>query len=444
MSPPGESHAQMTRPSGAPSRPRVSLRGVAALFLERQHLRRPRADAFSSSRVLRLVSDAGGLQIDSINVIDRAHYLTMWSRFGAYDRQAFDRLVYHRRALFEYWAHAACFVPTGHFTSWRRAMLDYHTRSRGWARWLKKNRSTLAAVEQAIRDGGPLGSADFTDPRRRRGAAGGWNWKPTTHALDYLWMSGRTLVHSRRHFQKRFDLAERLMPEAVARAPLDAEAFQRWHLRQSLRAMGAATESDLKMYLTFPRVGVKERRRWLDRLLESGEVREIVVEGSEGLSPAHWYALAEDVPALSASSRRPNGSTGTTLLAPFDSFLWHRDRTLRLFGFRYTIEVYTPGHKRTHGYYTLPILHDGQLIGRADPKIHRSEHRLEIKAVHFEPWFARGSKPPAASWGAVDRDAALAGLADAFRSLATFVGADTVTLGRVTPTALRAPLRKLI
>src|SRR5262245_27802078 len=132
----------------ARSIPCVPLRGVAALFLERQHLRRPRANVFSDSRVVQFVTDVGGLQIDSINVIDRAHYLTVWSRFGAYDRTGFDRLVYDQRALFEYWAHAACFVPTAHFQSWRRAMLDYHTRSRGWARWLKKNRSTLAVVEQ--------------------------------------------------------------------------------------------------------------------------------------------------------------------------------------------------------------------------------------------------------------------------------------------------------
>ena len=107
-----------------------------------------------------------------------------------------------------------------------------------------------------------------------------------------------------------------------------------------------------------------------------------------------WYALAEDLPALAAAGRRRIAAEGTTLLAPFDSFLWHRERTHRLFGFRYTIEVYTPGHKRTHGYYTLPIFHDGQLIGRIDPKIHRAERRLEIKGVHFEPWFARGAEPP--------------------------------------------------
>jgi uncharacterized protein len=417
------------------------LRAVAALFLERQHLRRPRRQDFSPARVARLTADTGGLQLDSINVLDRAHYLTVWSRFGAYDKRALDRLVYRRRALFEYWAHAACLVPTAHFASWRRAMLDYHTRSRGWARWLKKNRRTLQVVEEAIRAGGPLGSGDFSHRRRPRGEAGWWNWKPTTHALDYLWMCGRTLVHSRQHFQKRFDLAERLMPEALTREPLAGPDFHRWHLCQSLHAMGAATELDLRMYLTFPRVGAAERRRWLARLIETGEVREIAVEPASSASRVRWYALAEDLPALARAARRRVASEGSTLLSPFDSFLWHRERAHRLFGFEYRIEVYTPGHQRTHGYYTLPIFHDGQLIGRVDPKLHRAERRLEVKRVHFERWFARGARPPAAQWGALDQDAALAGLADSLRSLATFVGADTVSLGRVAPSSLRTPLR---
>jgi len=290
--------------------PRFPLEAVAALFLERQHLRRPRAVSFSSRRLVRLAADTGGLQIDSINVIDRAHYLTVWSRFGVYDRRALDRLTYGRRQLFEYWAHAACFVATDHFPSWRRAMLDYHTRSRGWARWLRKNRATLASVERAIASGGPLGSADFAH-RRRPGESGWWNWKPAAHALDYLWMSGRTLVHSRKNFQKRFDLAERLMPEALAAAPLTAEGFQRWHLRRSFHAMGAATEADLRMYLTFPRVGAGERRRWLRHLLDAGEVVPIHVEGPAGReSRATWYALADDLSALAAAGRRREAARG--------------------------------------------------------------------------------------------------------------------------------------
>jgi uncharacterized protein YcaQ len=415
----------------------VPLRAVAALFVERQHLREPRRRRFSAARVARLAEDTGGLQVDSINVVERAHYLTVWSRFGAYERRALDRLVYERRALFEYWAHAACLVSAAHFPPWRRAMLDYSTRSRGWSDWLQNNRAVLRAVDRAIRAGGPLGSADFAH-RRPAARQGWWNWKPTTHALDYLWMSGRLLVHSRANFQKRFDLAERVMPDAVARAALGREEFQRWHLRTSLRALGAATEADLRMYLTFPRVDASERRRWLAALVATGEVRQIGV----GDADAPWFVLAEDLPALEAAARRPVASRGTTLLSPFDSFLWHRERTRRLFGFSYRIEVYTPGPDRIHGYYTLPIFHDGQLIGRLDPKLHRSERRLEIRNVHLEPWFAAGRPAPTVSWGTVDRDAALAGVGEALRSLATFVGADEISVGRVSPAELGTALRR--
>jgi uncharacterized protein YcaQ len=132
------------------------------------------------------------------------------------------------------------------------------------------------------------------------------------------------------------------------------------------------------------------------------------------------------------------------MLAPFDSFLWHRDRTTRLFGFDYRIEVYTPGHKRVHGYYVLPLLHDGQLIGRLDAKTHRAEGRLEAKRIHFEAWFARGLAPPAASWGNVNRDAATRGVAEALHALAEFVGADRVSLGDVVPKALALPMKRAL
>jgi hypothetical protein len=420
--------------------PAFSRSAAAALFLERQHLVRPRARGLTASSLVSFVEDVGGLQLDTINVVERAHNLTLWSRFGPYDRAALDRLAYGRRLLFEYWAHAACLVPTSHYPAWRRAMLDYSVRSRAWGAWLRKNRRVLGEVEAAIAASGPLGSGDF-EHRRRAGARGGWwDWKPAAHALDYLWMSGRTLVHSRTHFRKLFDLAERVMPEPVSREPLGREAFARWHLRQSLHAQGAATEADLRMYLTFPRTPAGDRRRALRAALAAGEVVEVGVDGERD----RWLALAEDLPALAAAGRRRRPAVGTTLLSPFDSFLWHRDRTRRLFGFDYKIEVYTPGHARRHGYYSLPILHDGQLVGRLDPKTHRAERRLEVKAVHFEPWFAKADAPPVARWTAVDRDEALAGVGEALRSLARFVGADDVTLGPVTPSALGPPLRRAV
>src|SRR5881296_570392 len=413
--------------------PVVPLRAVTTLFLQRQHLARPRAATITPRRLGRFVEDVGGLQVDSINVLDRAHYLTVWSRFGPYDRAWLDRLVYRRRLLFEYWAHAACLVPTSALPWWRRAMLDYRSRHTGWSGWLRRNAKVLSAVQAAVRANGPMANADF---ERRRPAGGGWwSWRPAQHALHHLWMTGALAIHSRQHFQKRYDLLERAMPDALAIEQVSSEEFQRWHLERSLHAMGAATELDLARYLTFPRFKPRTRRAALGSMLERGEVTEIEVEGT----PGRWLALTRDLPALARAGRAPAPSIGTTLLSPFDSLLWHRGRAARVFGFDYRIEVYTPGPKRVHGYYVLPILHHGHLIGRLDAKAHRVERRLEVRHVHFEPWIASAQVSPA-GWGRVDQDEALAGLAEALGSLAAFVGAAEVEIGRVTPRRLRAPL----
>ncbi|HUK64082.1 MAG TPA: crosslink repair DNA glycosylase YcaQ family protein, partial [Dongiaceae bacterium] len=350
------------------------------MFIERQWLDRPRGRRLDAASLGEFTERTGGLQIDSINVLDRAHYLTAWSRFDAYDRAQLDSIVYRDGVVFEYWSHAACFVPRSHAPYWRRTMVDYRRQHTGWSRWLRKNGPLLRRVEETIRASGPLGNIDFRQPRPS-GGSGWWGWKPATHALHYLWMSGRLLVRERVHFQKRFDLAERVFPELVSLEPRPWPEFLRWHVRQSLAAMGAATETDLRMYLSFPRLPVAQRRAALKEMLGTGEVVPVAVEGGD----SSWFALAEDLPALAAAGRRRGAARGTTLLSPFDSFLWHRERVKTLFGYDYRIEVYTPGHKRVHGYYSLPLYHDGQLIGRVDAKNHRGEGRLEVRHVHFEP-----------------------------------------------------------
>jgi uncharacterized protein len=419
------------------SRPVFPLSAVAALFLERQHLARPRARGLTPGRLVRFVEDVGGLQLDSINVLDRAHYLTVWSRFGPYDRARLDRLAYRRRLLFEYWAHAACLVPASTLPWWRRAMLDYRVRHTGWSRWLRRNARVLGTVTDAIRANGPMSNGDFEGPRRGAGRGGWWDWQPVQHALHYLWMTGALAIASRRNFQKRYDLLERAMPGVLGLEPVSSEEFRRWHLQRSLHAMGAATETDLSRYLTFPRFAPGARRAALARMRERGEVTEVDVEGV----PGRWLALTRDLPALARAGRRRAAARGTTLLSPFDSLLWHRDRVSRLFGFDYRIEVYTPQTERVHGYYTLPVLHDGHLVGRVDAKNHRAERRLEVRGVHLEGWFAGGAAPPGVR-DALDPDAALAGLAEALGSLASFAGADRVILGRVAPRRLRAPLAR--
>jgi uncharacterized protein len=421
----------------------VSLRAIAALFIARQHLERPRTRRLTATSLARFAHDAGGIQVDTINVLDRAHYLTAWSRFGVYDHATFDRLVYRRRVLFEYWAHAACLVPTADFPNWRRTMLDYRSTYIGWKGFFKKHPKTLREVEDAITAGGPLANVDFVHVRPA-GAARWWNWKPAMHALHHLWMTGRLLVHSRSHFQKQYDLAERVMPAALALEPPSRDEFRRWHVRRSLHAMGAATDQDLHWYLTYPRIRATERRRTVEAMLRTGEVLELAVQRDDAQKKARWLMLAEDAGALAAAARRRTPARGTTLLSPFDSFLWYRERTSRLFGFDYRIEVYTPGEKRVHGYYSLPIYHDGHLIGRLDAKNHRAEKRIEVKSVHFEKWFVAGAPAPHAHADArpLDVDAALAGIADALASLAAFLLAERVTLGRVFPAALTAPLRR--
>ena len=282
-----------------------------------------------------------------------------------------------------------------------------------------------------------MANGDFAGRRPAGEGAGWWNWRPAQHALHYLWMTGAVTIHSRRHFQKRFDLLERALGAAGAVEPVSSREFLRWHLERSLHAMGAATETDLSRYLTFPRFAPGDRRKALSALLEESNAVEVELEGSS----VRWLALARDLPALTRAGRaRPRG---TTLLSPFDSLLWHRERVARLFGFDYRIEVYTPGPQRVHGYYTLPILHDGHFIGRVDAKTDRAGRRLDVRHVHFEPWFKDGAAP-AAGGDRVDQDGALAGLAEALRSLATFVNAADIRLHRVTPNRLRTPLARAL
>jgi uncharacterized protein YcaQ len=418
------------------TRPSVSRRAVAALFLARQWLDKPRGRKLTARTLGRFASATCGVQIDSVNVLDRAHHVTLWSRFGEYDRAALERLIYRRRVLFEYLSHVACFVPTDDLPIWRAFMDEVPERFRKRLHYPGTEQPLVDAVEQAIAERGPLGNADFERPKHMGKGGGWWTWKPATHALDYLWKAGRIGVHSRRHFHKRFATMSAVLAQAATVTPLPIEEARRQRVLRSLAAMGAAAQDDLHAYWTWPRWFAVDMRTVLAGLVREGLVSEVAVEGQR--SP--WFARTADLAALQSADRRRAPSTGTTLLAPFDSFLWHRDRALRLWGYHYRIEIYVPGHLRSHGYYSLPVLHDGQLVGRVDAKTHREAGVLEAKHVHLEPWLAKGEAPPRAHWGAVDRDAALVGIAGALRSLARHVGCGSVKLGRVTPVRLRAPV----
>jgi uncharacterized protein YcaQ len=421
------------------SAPTVSRRAVAALFLERQWLDKPRGRKLTGATLADFATRTCGVQIDSVNVVDRAHQLTLWSRFGGYDRTKLDRLIYEDRVLFEYLTHVACFVDARDLPLHKAIMIDtpnrFERRHRGW---LKKQRAMIEEVDRTIAERGPLGNADFAAPKKPGERGGWWSWRPSTHALDYLLKAGRIAVHSRVHFHKRYASAPAVLPMLEGTAALTLEGAHRERMTRSLAALGAASMLDLRAYWTWPMWPMPEQRQMLKRLLDEGVVTELKVEGEK--SP--WYALASDLKALAAAGRKRAGSTGTTLLSPFDSFLWHRERVHGLWHYFYRIEIYVPGPKRQHGYYSLPVLHDGQLVGRVDLKTHRERGVLEARHAHFEPWFAAGKAPPGVSWGAIDRDEALAGLGEALCSLACHVGVERVALARTTPAKLKSALAR--
>jgi uncharacterized protein YcaQ len=360
---------------------------------------------------------AGALQLDTINVVDRAHYLTLWSRYGAYDRTKLDRWVYRDRIAYEYWGHEASILPISHLPLGRRRMRRFPPKSWSGKSWWSVYSTSTASkrrVLKRLREEGPLESADFErtdehfdDPRLLGGAMP--VPKEDKRSLKLLWHDGRVAVRERRHFRCVYDLAERVYPDGDAATPTEFE--DSW-LLIGLAGNGIASERHLLNYWTAPKLGAETRRRVIARNLKKGRVVEVRVDGVRG----PCYALPEHLDGIEAVP----APKGTTLLCPFDSLLWRRERVEELLDFRYRIEIYVPPAKRQYGYYVLPILHDGRLVGRLDPKLHRDRGLLEIKSLHLEDGFDGDSR-------------FVAGLRGSLASLAEFVGADDLQLPRKLP-----------
>ncbi len=443
--------------------PRVPLEAVRRLWLHRQGLAVPRGEVRLRKRsFVEHLERTGGLQLDSVNVVERAHALTLWSRFGAFDRRTVDRWVYRDRAAFDYWAHEACLVPASHLPFARRRMkrIPELWKGRSWWKHYDTSAGSRRRVLGRLRDEGPLESADFERAADEPTVQGpGWGAalpKEDKRTLTLLWHSGRIGVAGRRHFRRVFDLAERVYPEGGAATRVqEADAW----LLHGLSGQGAAPERHLTGYLTAPGLKAPDRRRVLERNLRAGRVVELRVDEagdasdaasagrarggarsrratSSGASAAvrpgeRWFALPEHLELLASDDALPP-ARGTTLLSPFDSFLWQRDRAEELLGFRYRVEIYVPEAKREHGYYVLPVLHEGRLVGRLDPKLHRDRGVLEIRRLAMEPGAPTGRGVAAK---ALER-----GLRDAVHDLADFVGATSVEAAREVPAAWRRVL----
>ena len=330
-------------------------------------------------RLRKLVDALGVVQIDSVNVLARSHYLPPFARLGAYPREMLEQEAWGKKAsLFEYWGHEASFLPLASqpLFRWRMDRARSGETWTGLATFGRERRNYIDAVLARIDREGPVTGGDFADAPRQ---AGWWNWSHGKRALEWLFWAGFITTRTRRGFERVYDLTERVIPPAILNipTPTDAEA-QRALLRISSRAMGVATDGDLRDYFRLPVAGFKDR---MAELVEAGELLPVSVEG--------WNRPAY----LARDAREPRHVSGAALLSPFDNLIWRRERTERLFGLRYRIEIYTPAHKREYGYYVLPYLLGDTLAARVDLKADRQAGVLRVQAAHLEPGAPEDTAP---------------------------------------------------
>jgi uncharacterized protein YcaQ len=389
----------------------AEARGAA---IAAQGMGRPRPNGRINARHLRrTINDVGLLQLDSVNVLCRSHYLSLFSRLGPYRRATLDRLASHAdsapvpakwtgrdRVLFEYWGHEASLLPVElqPLLRWRMARAEQLT-YKPVRRLAAEKPELLVSVLRTVRERGPIRAAEVATPVRK--PKNPWfNWSDGKLALDYLFFAGEVCAAHRVRFERHYDLPERVLPEAVldARTPAEDEA-QRELLLIAAARLGVATEFDLGDFFRMPRAESKAR---VGELVDAGALVPARVEG--------WSD-----PAYITSARLPTPEhEARALLAPFDPLVWSRPRTERLFGFRYRIEMYTPAAKRVHGYYVLPFLLGDRLVARVDVKSDRQAGVLRVLGAFAEP----GANP----------DAVAPELADELRLLAGWLELEQVSV----------------
>ncbi|MEX1126703.1 MAG: crosslink repair DNA glycosylase YcaQ family protein [Acidimicrobiia bacterium] len=351
---------------------RISIDHARRYALAAQGFTEPRPTGRVDVRHFRRVLDRVlVIQLDSVNVFSRTHYLPFFSRLGGYDRAALDQWFWRSGEMFEYWGHMASVLPVGDHRLFRWRMERGYIWDR--AEQLVADRpGYLEAVFEQVRDRGPLQTSDLDDPGEKdRTSNPMWNWSHGKVALEMLFVQGKISAADRRNFVRMYDLAERVIPEVHLEAPaVPQEEAQSDLLERSALALGVGTADDVADYY---RIRMPQARPLLKRLVAEGRLVEVEVRG--------W-----DRPALlHPDARLPRSVEGRAVLSPFDNLIWYRDRVERIWDFFYRIEIYVPEPKRVHGYYVLPFLLDGDLVGRVDLKTDRKAGALLVRGAFAEP-----------------------------------------------------------
>lgn len=353
----------------------ISNEAARRIFLFRQGLSGPPGRAMNKGDLLKLITDIGFVQLDSIATVERAHHQIIFSRNQTYKRQHLTDLLEKDRSLFEHWTHDASILPTAFYPYWKhRFRRREPVILERWRRWQGPGfDAAFEEVNRRIAEGGPVMSRDMKAEGHQSG--GWWNWHPSKTALEFLWHTGKLAVSGRVNFQKVYDLAERVIPPEHYDREVPHDEFIDWACRQALSRLGFATSGEIAAF--FDIITPQEARQWVSN--HRDELCEVTLAHSDGGKDRASYAFA--------------GFTGDDavvppqrirVLSPFDPLLRDRARTERLFGFFYRIEVFVPEAKRQYGYYVFPLLEGDGLIGRLDMKADRKNGTLDVRRVWFE------------------------------------------------------------
>jgi uncharacterized protein YcaQ len=349
----------------------VSPAAARRIALAAQGFARPRPDAVGTRQLNLALERIGLLQLDSVNVLERSHYLPMFARLGAYDKALLDRLTFAKKAPYrEYWAHEAALIPLEDWPLFgfrRQDYRDYYSVAND--PWLAAHADTLAWLRAELAEKGPLPASkierDAAAPRR----GSWWDWDEVKRGLERMFRFGDVVSAGRTGFERTYALPEQVMPTEVYRREVPREEAVRTLMERAARAHGIGTLSD---FADYSRLKTGDAKPALASLVDEGVVHEVSVPG--------WKKAAY----LHRDARIPRRIEATALLSPFDPVVWERDRALRMFGFHYRIEIYTPAPKRVYGYYTLPVLVDDALVGRIDLKNDRKRGVLRVQSAWRE------------------------------------------------------------
>ncbi|WP_396655499.1 winged helix-turn-helix domain-containing protein [Microbacterium sp.] len=351
--------------------------------LAAQGLAASRPDSPGTRQLNQAMGRMGVLQIDSVNVFARSHYLPLFSRLGPYDTAVLDRLLFARRpAYVESWAHVAAFIPVADWALFQFRRDDLVAKY-GDGEWMQRHAEIVDWVRAELAARGPLRPAEINHDAKKRGGGPWWDWDVIKEALERLFLFGEVAIAGRRGFERRYGLAEHVIPAEVLANPVPRDEAVRELVRRAARAYGVATASDLADYWRLrDRPAVTAA---IGDLVDAGELAPVTVEGwTSGGRPAKAW--------LHRDARVPRRVDATAILTPFDPVVWFRDRAERLFEFEYRIEIYTPAPKRRFGYYSLPVVVGDDVVGRVDLKADRQASRLLVQSA----WWEHGAPPHAA------------------------------------------------